>query len=195
MGSLSLDEIRTRFSPHQYGILNTWLNVAWSYHKNDRAAWRGSESQRQATRSFMGMALLHDVPMWMADLHTEDRAATIGVLSRFGVDRAKFSGYWLPDAIAETSTPGAAISSYVLDREARALLVVTNLQKEQVMVAIQIHPDRLGADAATRWTARSTSTGNRLNIERSGKFQWRVSGRNFELIELSPRPGGDRHRD
>jgi hypothetical protein len=195
MGSLSLDEIRTRFSPHQYGILNTWLNVAWSYHKNDRVAWRGSESQRRATRSFMGMALLHDVPMWMADLHPEARSATIGALARFGVERATFSGYWLPDAIAETSTPGAAISSYVLDREARALLVVTNLKTQQRMVEIQIHPDRMGANAATRWTARSTSTGDRQEIERTGRFQWRVSGRDFELIELSPRSSGDNHLD
>jgi hypothetical protein len=195
MGSLSLDEIRTRFSPHQHGILNTWLNVAWSYHRKDRAAWRGSESQRRSTRSFLGMAILHDVPMWMADLHPEERSATIGAMARFGVERATFRGYWRPDAIADTSTPDAAVSSYVLDRDARALLVVANLQTQQRIVEVQIHPDRMGAGAAIRWTAQSASTGDRQEIEPTGRFRWRVPGRDFDLIELSPKPSGDNRLD
>jgi len=195
MGSLSLDEVRTRFSPHQYGILNTWLNVAWSYHKNDRTQWRGSESQRRATRSFMGMALLHDIPMWMADLHPEERSAVLGTLDRFGVERAEFRGYWQRDAIAETSTPDAAISAYLIDRGARALLVVANLHAQPRPIDIQLHPDRLGANASVRWTASGAAAGDRQEIGSSGRFQWRVPGHDFALIELSPRSDGDPHRD
>ena len=64
------------------------------------------------------MALLHDIPMWMADLHPEERSAVLGVLDRFGVERAEFRGYWQPDAMAQTSTREAAINAYVLDRGA-----------------------------------------------------------------------------
>jgi len=175
--------------------LNTWLNVAWSYHEGDRTQWRGSESQRRATRSFMGMALLHDIPMWMADLHPEERSAVLDTLDRFGVERADFRGYWRPEAIAETSTPEAAISAYVLDRGARALLVVANLDERPKPVEIQLRRDQMGTNAAIDWTASSAATDDRQEIGSSGRFQWRVPGHDFDLIELSPRSSGDHHID
>lgn len=61
--------------------------------------------------------------------------------------------------------------------------------------AVQIHLDRMSAGAVISCMTPIGSTGDRREVELTGGFPWRVFGRDFVRIEMSPRPSGDSHLD
>jgi len=185
IGAISLDEFRTRFAPHQYGIPIIWLDVEKSHNKGD-PTWPNSERQRRAYRNMQAIALLHDVPDRAQGAHRGERDALLRVLDDFGIANAEFTGYWNGAIGISSNDRDVKISTYRNDERTAILAVVTNLSRESRAVELIVKEDRLGLRDESQVVEVRTPAGRILPSTSSG-FKTQVRGRDFRLFILEPR--------
>jgi hypothetical protein len=151
IGKMPLDVVRAQLAPAQYGMLALWLPQSFTIHAKD-AAWEGSPGQRRAFRNFMTLALLHDIPVSPTGFPLDDWKALLEELDEFGVEKARFVGYWAPAPAVRTATPDAFVSYY--ERDGDLLLVVGNLALEPREISLAaLHPGG-GVPATARVAGR-----------------------------------------
>ena len=146
LSAISLDELRTRFAPGQYGVLSIFLPSEWNYHQGDKL-WQGSERQRSSYRRMIGLMLLHDIPDWPIGAHPEERKKLIGVLDEFGIDKATFTGYWSPDSAISADNRHVKVSSYYRPDTNSTLLIAVNTAITTQQANLSIHLSRIKSGA------------------------------------------------
>jgi hypothetical protein len=93
--------------------------------------------------------VLHDIPVSASWMHPAPVAALWELGSRTGIDEARFTGYWANTAVA-AADPSLRVSYYTWAKPGpyRALIVVGNLGRTQVPVALAIDRAALGLGGA-----------------------------------------------
>jgi hypothetical protein len=179
---VGLDEIRTRFSPHQYGVDTVWLAEEWTNHVGD-ANWQASEANRAAYRRFVALTLLHDIVDWDPFHHVTERRHVIDVLYRFDVGNADFVGYWHPQNVITPADPNIKVSYYVRNERRQLLLVATNISDRAVDTELEIDSAALGwSELPSQWRI----TGEQGVTTRQAKpaIRVQVPPRDFALIRV-----------
>jgi len=162
LAAVSLDELRTRMSPDQYGIPVIWLPSAWTYHKGDKD-WSGSPSQRMAYRRLMALALLHDTLDLPKGAHPSERRKLIAVLDDFGIAKAQFIGYWSEHNPIKVDNSSARVSTYIRENTHSYLAVVMNISNKPITA-------RLVFDE------QNTSVGGRIDVTTESGGEIRAEG-------------------
>jgi hypothetical protein len=108
---VDINEFRIRFASMPYGILTYWLPVEWTNHK-DLKKWNGTEHQRTTYRKEKGLALIHDIPIWPQGSHKPERTKLIEKIDKYGIENAKFVGYWNSHNVFKSSDDRILISFY-----------------------------------------------------------------------------------
>ncbi|MFK8016600.1 MAG: hypothetical protein AB8G17_14295 [Gammaproteobacteria bacterium] len=187
MASASLDVVRSKMAPGQYGVVTQWLSELWSLQlkqepKRPRglssAKWMARPQLRKATRNFFALALLHDSPV-ISLASIEEKGAVYGFLDAFGVSDADFHGYW---ALGQ-QTPGDIVTSvYRHQRDKRALLVTANVTAQT---------QRRVSLVAQCALALPGKTPRRYRLSRDAAFEpvtastaLSIPGKDFRLIEV-----------
>ncbi|HED12131.1 MAG TPA: hypothetical protein ENI62_00465 [Gammaproteobacteria bacterium] len=182
IGAVSINEFRTRFAPHQYGIPIIWLAVEGFNKKND-PSWPNSERQRRAYRNMQAMALLHDVPDWAQGAHQAERNRLLAMLDKFGVADAEFVGYWNKAVSVTSNTSDVKISTYRNQGRTAVLAIVTNLSRDPRRAEVLIDTGLLGLNGRGKEVQVSTPGGEKI-AQNGGRFQALVQGRDFRLFVI-----------
>lgn len=140
---ISIDEFRTRFSTTQSGVISILLPVFWTEHKG-QSSWHGSEQQKKAYRRVQALTLLHDVLDWPIGAHVKERNLLIEILDSFGIDKAKFIGYWNPDLAATATNDHFKISCYARTDNSSYLFIVANTAEISLSANINFDYSLLG---------------------------------------------------
>jgi hypothetical protein len=151
IAKMPLDMVRAQLAPAQYGVLAVWLPQSFTVHAKD-ATWEGSSGQGLAFRNFMTLALLHDIPVSPTGFPLEGWRSLLRELDAFGLEKARFVGYWAPSPAVRTATPDAQVSYY--ERDGSLLLVVANLAPESREIALEALRPGGGVPATVRVPGR-----------------------------------------
>jgi hypothetical protein len=182
---ISIDELRTRMAPDQYGVATIWLPSAWTDHLGDKS-WPGSLAQRTAYRRLMALALVHGILDWPVGAHPKERQELLQALDRFGIARARFIGYWNEHNPVRADAPSALVSAYVRQDNDTCLVIVTNVSNEPITTLLSF--DGWGAvrtdDNASAQPARGIEM--RLDGE-ANSLSVHVAPRDFRWILLKRR--------
>ena len=126
--NVDIAELRSAYSPGQYGIPTYWLSVLWSKHMRMRGEmarreWFETRDYRHGLNGYFGLAMLHDIQMWTS-APLKMRRPLIEYLDRNKIYRAKFRGYWLSPM--RQSGNFVLASHYLQYRSGTALTVLVN---------------------------------------------------------------------
>ena len=168
LDAVSLDELRMRLAADQYGVLTVWLPIEWTYHRSNKQ-WRGSESQLRSYRSYESLALLLDVMTHPLGSHKQTRDKLIDVLDKFGIEKARFTGYWDEGNDVDSSDSGIKVSVYRRDDTASALYIASNTTDKNISTRITFDKASLVPDAS-------------IDIE--GRYMPKTVSQNFPDINL-----------
>jgi hypothetical protein len=164
--SLDLDRIRTTYGPAAAGVPTVWLEELWSrelatqrpfrYVLGDEAGWLASPEYRAAWRNFMGLALVHDIPVWTVAPLLE-RRAVFDELDRFGVAASRFVPYW--SLTRQWREAPLLASAWVRSADDAVLLVLVNRTEKPLTasatdVAQAVDAERLPAGVLAGWPRR-----------------------------------------
>lgn len=98
--------------------------------------WLESSEYADAFKRLMALALLHDVLVW-GQAPLDLRAPIYDVLNSFGVNEAKFHGYW--GSLIKAEGCDCMVSHYLNKSEDEALLIVVNLGGKATDIRIRGH--------------------------------------------------------
>lgn len=103
---------------------------------------------RRYTREFFSVALVEDMPTWLANTDNETRLGLLQAIDRFGGFRnVSVEPYWSnQDRIKRD--PKLRITAYL--RDGRALLIVSNWEDEEVRSRIELNQELLSLEGARR---------------------------------------------
>jgi hypothetical protein len=141
IGSIPLDQARMQLAPDQYGVV---MSVMPSFVFLNPAGWLGTADGRRAVRNLMTLLLLHDTQVLPDEFPLAERQTLFGDLDAFGVDRARFVGYWDDEAAVRTATVDAKVSYFTATNPTRALLVVGNLGTQTRGIQVTMDLTALG---------------------------------------------------
>ncbi|MBI4027066.1 MAG: hypothetical protein HY360_18925 [Verrucomicrobia bacterium] len=165
MDLLPLDMFRTEFMGRQWGVPAEFLNLA--HIMGDY-------------RSIFALTLLHDV--LPRAFYNKDNTEFIAKVWRagddFGRKQAKWQPYWR-NAAYVTVKPERAYASLYLHPTNGVLAVVSNLDRQQVEVRVELNADRLGL--AGQASARDALTGESLPM-RNGRIELSLPSLGWKLV-------------
>ena len=179
LARVSLGELRTRLSPHQYGIPVIWLPSAWTYHR-DNKDWDGSPAQRTAYRRLMALALLHDTMDWPKGAHPAERQNLLEILDEFGIADARFIGYWSRENPLTVDSSQARVSTYVNEEANSSLGIVMNTSTKPVSVHVKFDMQRV-ADHRT-WRVRTGAGASTLLTGETPFVALEIAPRDFQWL-------------
>lgn len=186
LSAVSLDELRARVASDQYGIRTVWLPVEWTYHSNDKT-WSGSEQQRRSYRSYESLALLHDAITHPLGAHLTTRTALVDRLDAFGVEKARFVGYWDPRVGAAANDANVKISAYERDEAGATLFVATNLSAAPLRTTIAVDASKYGGAPTALDLAVEKRAMNTRTLAGSLAFELDIPPRDFVWFEIKNR--------
>ncbi len=140
LASVSLASFRTEFMGRNYGVPCEFL----AYERPPQ--WTFDHA--------LSVAMLHDVLVRPCGLDTLEKMSPIwDLLARFGTDNAVWHPYWEPHPLVTAEAESVKISFYARNasflRNARLLLVVSNLAAKPVTAAVTVNRARLDVKART----------------------------------------------
>jgi len=185
---VSLAELRMRLAPAHSGVLTVWLPVEWTYHHGD-PQWDGSESQRMTFRRYLSLALLHDVIVHPHGSHARTRAEIFTALDRFGIERARFVGYWSGVPGVNTKNPNVKISAYVRDEDGALFCIAANVSKQNLSARFTIDARRFGRPGRALILAAEQPVRGRANRQNTVRFAMDIPAGDFRWFSVSaPNP-------
>lgn len=181
IGSISVDQTRVRFAPSQYGVLNVWIPQFFYFHKGE-ASWNGSPGQRLATRNFLALSLIHDVPILPTGLDLDVWRAWVRQSDDFGVDAARFVGYWNEDLGVAYDPADVRVSRY--SHGGQTLLLVANLGAGAKRVRLSIDRGALGLPEGP--VAMWVEAAGKSQALTGSEFELTVPERDFRTVRIEP---------
>jgi hypothetical protein len=139
--SSNIDEVRSKFSPGQYGIASVWLSELWNHRveggkprAQSVAEWHDTERYKKGLRGFFGLSLLHDAEVWLVT-PLSLRKELYKPFDTFGIAVSSFHGYWNERSIK--SKEGFYVSFFEHKLENKVLLVFFNMTKEIIKLSFE----------------------------------------------------------
>jgi len=129
---ITLDTFRAEFMGRQWGIMPYFNPEFDAEHAQ----------QVEPTRGMMALLMIHDVSPWPISCNVSVVNEAFSALDKFGYVDAEFIPYFDATPPAITDMKDVYISAY--KRDGRALLIVSNLSKEDRKGNITINANRLG---------------------------------------------------
>lgn len=188
LDAVSLAELRMRLAPAHSGVLTVWLPVEWTYHHGDNQ-WDGSESQRTTFRRYLSLALLHDVMVHPHGSHARTRAEIFAALDRFGIERARFVGYWSAVPGVRTNDPNVKVSAYVRDDDGALFCMAANVGKEDLRPKFTVDATQFGQPGQALIVVAEQPVRGRTNRRDNVRFGMDIPAGDFRWFSVSvPNP-------
>ncbi|MEE8059758.1 MAG: glycoside hydrolase domain-containing protein [Pseudomonadales bacterium] len=134
--SSNIDEVRSKFSPNQYGIDSVWLSELWNHRveggkprSQPMPSWQASDRYKEGLRGFFGLSLIHDAEVWVVT-PLSLRRNFYKPLDSFGLGESIFHGYW--DEKSLKIKDGFYVSFFEHKREKKVLIVFFNKSEKVV---------------------------------------------------------------
>jgi hypothetical protein len=135
---MTLDSFRCEYMGRQWGLMPFFLpEFDTEYAK-----------QVEPTRGLMALLMIHDVSPWPIWCNGQVCNEAFDALDKFGYVGADFIPYFDPTPPASTAMKDVYISAYKRT-DGRALLIVSNLSKEDRQGTVTINAQRLGLPLAS----------------------------------------------
>lgn len=177
-------ELRMRMAPAHSGLLTVWLPVEWTYHHGE-PQWDGSESQRITFRRYLALALLHDVIVHPHGSHARTRAEIFTAFDRFGIDRARFVGYWAGVPGVTTVNPNVKVSAYVRTEDGALFCIAANVSKQNVSARFTVDARRFQRPAHALALTTELPASGRENHQNTLRFAMDISAGDFRWFSVS----------
>ena len=138
IGSVGIDEVRSRYGARSIGVPTLWLEVIFAQNSrlkksgrplgmSDKGAWHNSIYYEQAYLNFMTLALLHDMPTWSyAPIPLRNKI--MKKIDWVEPEFSEFFGYWLREK--EEFSQDLFFSYYLNKGAGKALFIISNLTAE-----------------------------------------------------------------
>lgn len=179
---LDLNEMRTRFSSHQYGVISIFLAGEWNSHVGDQG-WQTSELNKRAFRRLMAVTLLHDTLYWDPYAHPKERERLVKFLDSFQFSKSQFVGYWNLRGSIQTNHEDVRISYYQRNHDKALMLVATNISDNPLNAMITLDKEKLGLSSA-RKLVRVTGFDNEGFLFDDKTIALSIKGKDFALIRI-----------
>lgn len=158
-GRLPLDTLRAEYMGRQFGVIPFFL-----------PGFYGDPKRPEDTAHMMARLLLHDITPWDVHCHRETVHRIWQVLDEFGVEEAKFLGYWSEDLPVRAAAP-CLVSVY--QKRKGLLAILANLEGAVTEATLSLDWRRLGLrpavqlrDALTGEAFQVTGNSARVRVER-----------------------------
>lgn len=179
---LGLNEMRTRFSSHQYGVISIFLAQEWNSHISERN-WQTSELNKQAFRKLVAVTLLHDTLYWDPYAHPKERERLVRFLDGFQLSKSQFVGYWNLRGAIRVNHENVRVSYYQRNHDKALMLVATNISDHPITTTIALDKEKLGLSSARR-RVRVTGFDNEGVPLNNATIALSINRKDFTLVRI-----------
>ena len=174
IGSVGIDEVRSRYGARSIGVPTLWLEVIFAQNSrlkkssrplgmSNKATWHNSIHYEQAYLNFMTLALLHDMPTW-SYAPIPLRNSIMKKIDWVTPEASDFFGYWLRPKSSFSN--GVFYSYYLNESEGKVLFILANLtvktQQNAIdpLLALMLNKHALSCQLSSR-----TSDGSAITVD------------------------------